>query len=67
MKPTEILDAIEQEIRASYFLKDVRAMSFDDFFTEVDIDNAYEEEWKPDFYKPFYQVVYNKIKKREIV
>jgi hypothetical protein len=67
MKPSELLTAIEEEIRASYFLKDVRAMTFENFFNEVDTDNAFEEEWKPDFYKPFYQIVFNKIKKGEIV
>lgn len=66
MKPSELLKAIEEEIRASYFLKDVRAMSFDDFFCEVDTDNAYEEDWKPEVYKPFYQLVFNKIKRGEI-
>jgi hypothetical protein len=66
MRPSELLPLIEEEIRATYFLKDVRAMSFDDFFNEVDVTNAYEEEWKPDFYKPFYQVVFTKIKKGEI-
>jgi hypothetical protein len=66
MNPSELLPLIEEEIRASYFLKDIRAMSFDDFFNEVDVANAYEEEWMPDFYKPFYQIVFTKIKKGEI-
>lgn len=66
MRPSELLTTIEEEVRASYFLKDVQRMTFENFFDEVNTQYAYEEEWNPDYYKPFYFVIFNKIKKGEL-
>lgn len=66
MDTNETLKAIEEELRASYFIKDIKKMTFEDFFNEVDTDNAYEELWDSEHYKPYYFIVFNKIKKGEI-
>jgi len=35
--------------------------NFDAFFGRVDVQNAYESEWKPDYYRPYYKCVYNAV------
>jgi hypothetical protein len=66
MNASEVFLEIETEVRASYFIKDVRAMDFEKFFDEIDNQNGYEEEWDSEYYKPFYFVIWSKIKKGEI-
>jgi hypothetical protein len=35
---------------------------FKTFFNEVDVMNAYESEWKPEYYKPYYRVIYKSLR-----
>ena len=58
----EDLKNVETEIRSSFDedeLKDFK--DFEDFFSTVDAQNAYEPEWKPKKWKPYYKSVYDKI------
>ena len=66
MKQNDLLPLIEEEVRSTFSLEEVRAMTFENFFDEIDVKNAYEEGWKPKKFKPSYFVIYNKIKKGEL-
>jgi hypothetical protein len=54
-----ILKAIKIELKA-HDLDIEEFEDFEDFFKEIDVINAYEEEWNPDFYRPYYAAIYTK-------
>jgi hypothetical protein len=61
-----IMEAVRLEVDSSFTrLEIIQLTDFEDFFSEVDIQNAYEENWNRDkeFYKPFYESVYHDILK----
>lgn len=57
----ETLKLVKTEVLASFELNELLRMTFDEFFDEVDVQNAYEEEWDARFYKPYYRAVYEKL------
>jgi len=62
----ETMKNVREEVRSSFTKTEIILMNdFEDFFSEVEIQNAYEEDWERDknFYKPFYEIVYNDILK----
>jgi hypothetical protein len=61
----ETLSLVKNDVLASFEVDEILGMSFDDFFSEVDVQNAYEEEWEPAMYKPYYLEVYNQITKNK--
>lgn len=64
----EILGYVRTEIEVSFELEEILKFdSFEDFYAQVDVQNAYEEEWMPNFYRPYYLAVYNDIKSKESV
>lgn len=45
--PPDIKDIVTQEVLATYTHDEIRAYkNFQDFWEDVDINNAYEEEWE---------------------
>jgi hypothetical protein len=55
------MEAIEMEVRGNYTKYDIiEFKNFEEFFDSIEVDNAYEEGWEDskDFYKPYYQSVY---------
>ena len=60
-----LIDAIKEEIYACYESEELAAFkNFKKFFDEVDVTNAYEEEWNPKYYKPYYKKVFNELRGR---
>ena len=57
-------EEIEKELLSSFDFKQFKTMSFEDMWQEIDIQNAYEEEWKErkETLKPIYIETYYKIK-----
>lgn len=57
-------EAIEKELLSSFDFKQFKVMSFEDMWEEIDIQNAYEEEWeeRKENLKPIYIETYYKIK-----
>jgi len=57
-------EAIEKELLSSFDFKKFKTMSFEDMWEEIDIQNAYEEEWeeRKEDLKPIYIETYYKIK-----
>lgn len=63
----ETLKAIVTEVTSSYSKKEMSEFgAFKDFFAAVDVQNAYEEEWNPKKYKPYYEEVWKQYKKGEL-
>jgi hypothetical protein len=62
----ETMANIKEEVESCFTrLEIIQMTDFEDFFSEVDVCNAYEEGWEDskEFYKPFYESVYNDILK----
>ena len=62
----ETLAGIKEDVENCFTrLEIIQMTDFEDFFSEVDVWNAYEESWETykAFYKPFYESVYNDILK----
>jgi hypothetical protein len=58
----ETLRAVKEEVTESFTSEEIHELgSFEEFFKEVDIQNAYEEEWEPKKYKPYYLQVYKEL------
>jgi len=58
------LKLVTTEVLSSFSEKEMSEFkSFEDFFAEVDVQNAYEEEWDADHYEPYYLKVWQKFKK----
>jgi hypothetical protein len=57
----ETLALVKNDVLASFEVDEILKMSFEKFFSEVDVQNAYEEEWQPAMYEPYYLEVYNQI------
>ena len=62
----ELLELIRTEVESSFELEEINSMSFDKFFNEVDVQNAYEEGWKPTKYKPYYKKIYLQIREGKL-
>jgi hypothetical protein len=63
---SETMGLIDKEVRSSFTRNEIILMSdFEDFFSEIDIQNAFEEGWEEhkNFYRPFYEAVYENILK----
>lgn len=62
----ETMNNVRQEVKSSFTRNEIILMSdFEDFFGEIDIQNAFEEGWEEnkEYYRPFYESVYNDILK----
>jgi len=61
----QILNAIRSEVLSCFESDEIKGFtSFDDFFEEVDVINAYEEEWEDskDVYRPYFETVYSELR-----
>lgn len=58
----ETLRLVREEVVSSYERGEL-GETFQDFWSRVEVQNAYEEEWNPEKYKPFYFVTYINLKK----
>lgn len=59
----DILKHIETEILASFEVEELKRMTFGEFWAEVDVLNAYEEDWNPETWKDKFETVFNKLVK----
>lgn len=59
----DILIDIEKEILASFEVEELRRMNFGEFWAEIDVINAYEDDWNPDTWKDKFENVFNKLVK----
>lgn len=59
----DILNDIEKEILASFEVEELRRMNFGEFWAEIDVINAYEDDWNPDTWKDKFENVFNKLVK----
>jgi hypothetical protein len=64
---SELLSGIEEDVKNTFEIEAILSMNFETFFDEVDVIQAYEPDWNPKKYKPYYFVVFNNIKKGRIV
>jgi hypothetical protein len=55
-------EAIELEVRSSFTEKEIEALSFEEFYALVDVQNAFEEGWSARRYKPLYKEVFQKLR-----
>jgi hypothetical protein len=57
------LALVKEEVQSSFSDKEMQSFKdFDAFFKAVDTQNAYEEEWKPRKWKPYYKQVWDEYK-----
>ena len=66
MKPfdPELIDVIKTEVMASFTFEEIADFAdFEEFFDVVDVQNAYETEWKPRKWKPYFKAVFDEIRK----
>jgi hypothetical protein len=56
---------ILSDVLESYELHELREMTWTQFWNQIDVQNAYEEDWKANraYYKPYYQITFNEIKR----
>ena len=58
-----LIKAITEEVTSCYEAEELADFeNFTAFFNDVDVTNAYEEEWKPKYYKPYYKKVFRKLR-----
>lgn len=66
MKPgldNEILALVMIEVMASYSKEEIKAFkSFEDFYSEVSTQNAYEVDWDWRKYRPYFAKAYGLLK-----
>lgn len=59
----DILKIVEQDVEESFEVEEIKNIKdFETFFSEVDVQHGYEEDWKPKTYKPYYLEVFKKLK-----
>jgi hypothetical protein len=57
------LDDVREEVESSFEEDEMAEFkNFKEFFDAVDTMNAYEEEWKPKKWKPYYEEIYKEYK-----
>lgn len=54
-----LLANIRTEVSDSYDNDEMKSFKdFEAFFDQVDVQNSYEESWRPDLYKAYYEKIY---------
>lgn len=57
------MDNVREEVASSFTNKEMKKFkTFDDFFAAVDVQNAYEDDWKPEKWKKFYKQAWDEFK-----
>ena len=63
----ELLDLIRAEVKESFTPEEIDAFeTFKDFYSEVDVQHGYEEEWDKGLYKIYYKLVWNELKGKDM-
>jgi hypothetical protein len=63
----KILKLVKKDVRVNYTKEQMSTFkTFKSFFDDVDVTNAYESEWKPSYYRPYYRAIWNEFKGRNV-
>lgn len=57
------LDAVRTEVTSSFTEEEMNEFKdFEYFFAAVDVQNGYEQDWKPKKWKPYFEAIYKEFK-----